>query len=828
MFDNVKKGMSEANIQSGFMEAITKKNILGDDYKAVSSPNRSDPSDASRQKPDAGVYPTSTAPTDERTHWATKRLSIEFKKEPTQDDPFDDDKDDKDKDKDNVDNDDPFNLFEATALKRQANRGQIIHSASEIFLRQHRCFLYSVIVLGTSARIIRWDRSGALVTTKFNYKEEPETICEFLWYFGRMSSKDQGYDPSVVPVTKGSDDYNLMDTKATEELPRDKDGNENVREYVRKYFERSLVDGWQRYKVEVPLNEDNEETYAKVYGRGAGNFPTTNADEKTGTFLICKPHFSAFGFVGRGTRGYVAIDCATRDFVFLKDAWRVDMPDIEREGDVLQTLNDTGVRNIPTVLCHGDILAQRTVTQDFSHHDSESWLSQRSGQFKPHRHYRLVEKEVGQALEDFCGSRDLVLIVVDCLYAHSDAVEKAGILHRDISAGNLLMIKEKRRDGVIQYRGLLNDWELSKKIPVVDPPEDGPRSTARQPDRTGTWLFLSAASLNDKYKQMVLQDDLESFFHVLLYMAIRYLPSNCPDVENFIERFFEGAGITAGEYVCGEAKMSAMENGVIRINAARQQLRFYLPDEDSSNDTASPPDLPAYATAFSHETIRVRLAHPINDIFSTLLLWFSAYYEERRLEEEGRMCNENPFDVSTVQNSSTAEADDGYDSDPEVLDTDSDSETNEAKLPAEANLQHTKFAKKLSSHKFMKQLLRIVRKKLPNDDKVDVRAAQAEISTRRDHVVIPARPARTQGSSKRDYPEPGPEVDVPPLKRLRTSQAELLFPGIELPFSGSRHPAQPSGSNVAPSSLTRGVYTKAGPSKNRGSTRGSKGYSGRG
>ncbi|KAH9949651.1 hypothetical protein B0H21DRAFT_819824 [Amylocystis lapponica] len=785
MFNNIKNDESEENIQRKFMRAITKKNILGDDYKAVSSFNRGDPSDASKQKPDAGVYPTSVAPTYNRTIWATIRLSIEFKKETTQDDPFDDD--------------DPLNSFEATALKRKANRGQIIHSASEIFLRQHRCFLYSVIILGTSARIIRWDRSGALVTTKFDYKKQPQAICEFLWYFGRMSAEDQGYDPSVVPVTK--EEYNLMDTKAKEELPRDENNNENVREYVRKYFKRSLADGWQRYKVEVPLNEDNEETYAKIYGHGAGNGATASTGEKkTGTFLICQPHFSAFGVVGRGTRGYVAIDCSTRDFVFLKDAWRVDLPDTEREGDVLQTLNDKG----------------RTVTQDFSLHKTDpSRRLLKPDRFKPHCHYRLVEKEVGQALEEFWHSRDLVAVVLDCLFAHSDAVEKAGILHRDISVGNMLMIKEMSLEG-IQHRGLLNDWELSKKIPV------------------GTWLFLSAASLNDKYKQMVLQDDLESFFHVLLYMAIQHLPSNCPDVDKFIESFFEGASITDGEYTCGEAKMSAMENGVIRINTARELLKFYMPVEGVSNDTAGPssgppgpsiyrmdrPDgLPNHAAAILCRTKRIE--HFINVIFTTLLSWFSAYYEERRRILEATR-DDNPFLVPTVQSTSNSR----YIADPKILNAKTIAAT---KPVTEANLKDTKLAEALSEHMPMIQRLWFAGSVLPDNDEVDVRAAQAKTVTRRDHVVVPAAPASTRSSSKHDSPDPEREADAPSPKRPRISQVgRLLASGIKRPLSGPRRPTQASGSSAAPSRGTRGGYKKAGPSKSRGSTGGSKGYSGRG
>jgi RIO-like serine/threonine protein kinase len=40
--------------------------------------------------------------------------------------------------------------------------------------------------------------------------------------------------------------------------------------------------------------------------------------------------------------------------------------------------------------------------------------------------------------------------------AHKEALEKAGILHRDISVGNILI--------TVDGRGLLIDWDLCKRV----------------------------------------------------------------------------------------------------------------------------------------------------------------------------------------------------------------------------------------------------------------------------------------------------------------------------------------------------------------------------
>ncbi|KAH9942012.1 hypothetical protein B0H21DRAFT_793702, partial [Amylocystis lapponica] len=522
---------TKADIQSRFINHVMKFKLLGDDYNMMSSPNGSDPPG---QKPDAGVYPKLRLPEGWRSEWATTRMSIEFKRR-TDQDPFDD-------------THWPEGV-QSVAQEREANRGLTIRSATEIFLRQHRCFMFSLVIFNKFARIIRWDRSGALVTERFNYTLEPNKMCEFLWRFGRMSAAQQGCDPSVVEVEEGSPDYVLMQDKAKPPPPPRRNEGENIEDYKkrneikniedykREYFVRSLASGWLRYKT--PLH--------------------TSHQKKTRSFLICKPYYFDYGDIGRGTRGYVAIDCDTEQFVWLKDVWRVDLPGMEKEGDILKKLNDRNVRNIPTVVCHGDILGQRTVTQDYT--DTGEDDPDTMGALKAHCHYRLVEYEIGQALEEFLDGYDLVSVIVDCLIAHHDAY-KIGILHRDISAGNILIITTIEGGEACQH-GLLNDWELAKELPNPDTPEA--QISARQPNRTGTWLFLSAASLQDKYKEIVLQDDLESFFHVLLYNAIQYLRSNCRDVRTFIQRFFEAAMIENGEYICGSAKRTAMKWGEIEL-----------------------------------------------------------------------------------------------------------------------------------------------------------------------------------------------------------------------------------------------------------------------
>ncbi|KAI0326083.1 hypothetical protein GY45DRAFT_158626 [Cubamyces sp. BRFM 1775] len=65
--------------------------------------------------------------------------------------------------------------------------GSHIAFATEVFARQHRVFLYTISVAGSSARFFRWDRSRCVVTEAFDIHEQPEAFADFLWRFSKLS-----------------------------------------------------------------------------------------------------------------------------------------------------------------------------------------------------------------------------------------------------------------------------------------------------------------------------------------------------------------------------------------------------------------------------------------------------------------------------------------------------------------------------------------------------------------------------------------------------------------------------------------------------------------
>ncbi|KAI0631757.1 hypothetical protein C8Q77DRAFT_158188 [Trametes polyzona] len=619
--------LNEKELSSRFIKAI--ETVVPDLLKLSESQDKPDKGDLSGQKIDAAFFRPDSLPTDGRPHWADQMVAVEFKTHDKQNDPFDDQGED---------------TVEGDSNGRREVRGQLIEYAEQVFKYQHRTALFMLLVMGRRFRFLRWDRSGTIVTPSIDYYVQPQVLCEMLWRMAHLTEVQLGCDPSATRLCRTDADYITMNVIAlpvaddldhTEyaEYPDTKDYR--VFRYVRAMFSHSIQGNWPRYRLEV------------------------FQDGKKFLFLVGKPVYHTAGMAGRGTQGFVAYDLQRKRFVWLKDAWRAHYDFVDQEGTILMQLNNTKdaegnpspVANVPTVVCHGDVRGQTTRTPEFwemkndatsaqdisssrstnptqaslsgSSRDEEASASTKgkkrsraeaekttpdldSCPLRRHMHYRLVVEEVAMPLRDFKGGFQLLTIILDCILAHEDAVNKAKIMHRDISGGNILIFPRALSFGNsgkkhVAWRGLLADWELSKPIGGVHD------DRARQPERTGTWQYMSVAILLDHSKVVEISDELESFFHVLLYYALRYLRSNCLQVGSFIETFFD-ADFTDpnGKRCCGPVKMGIM--------TGTQPL------------TISP---------ISKEPIKFA-SKPLNEMFEELLTAFRSHYIVRDYEAQNR------------------------------------------------------------------------------------------------------------------------------------------------------------------------------------------------
>lgn len=117
---------------------------------------------------------------------------------------------------------------------------------------------------------------------------------------------------------------------------------------------------------------------------------------------------------------------------------------------------------------------------------------------------------------------------------------------------------------------------------------------------------MSALALNKPEKPITITDELESFFHVLLYIAIRFLPHNCAErnVGKLLYAYFDDFEDTDKGYGCGMAKLSSMRRGFVT----------FVQDGDE--------EILTFGWQEGGETV----THPINYIFLEILVWLKAHY----------------------------------------------------------------------------------------------------------------------------------------------------------------------------------------------------------
>ncbi|KAF9803906.1 hypothetical protein IEO21_09522 [Rhodonia placenta] len=489
-------------------------------------------------------------------------------------------------------------------IHRQAAVGQLADYAARILQHQHRLFFFMIAITRTEARLMRWDRAGAIVTQPLDLKDpdQADKLLTFVYRLSMAKPEQRGCDPVQHETKKEID---LM-REAKDSIPED--------DYRLKRLNVAMAEGWPVYKV--LCREDN------VVSVDAWRTASTNIDSASSTvspssspvantgslsedpdpsgpgtwtartaskpraasklrnrstvhyrcFLVCKHDFSNTSPIGRGTRGYLAYDMKTGKFVYLKDSWRVSTGHSEIK--VYQHLHEHGVENIATPICGGDVVhtdgtLHRTLAQD--HNGNAEYI-----------HCRLVVEEIGESILDYHTSKDLVAVMFGAVVAHRQAWEKAGVLHGDISAANMLMIPDPRSPipGVTK-RGILIDWDLCKFDAEL-------KHGAKQSRRSGTWQFMSALLLlRPGVKQHTVADDLESFMHVLNWICLRYHNTiHDQDLQGHVLCIFSGI---PSAHLSEVSALKDLLNNLARLCKAQYNATDLTPYAGLVPDNASAP-----------------------------------------------------------------------------------------------------------------------------------------------------------------------------------------------------------------------------------------------
>ncbi|THG93868.1 hypothetical protein EW026_g7482, partial [Hermanssonia centrifuga] len=179
-FSNVLRGTSNADMYDSLISAIKKSKICPSMiFRKLSDITQED----FTLRPDlAGFNATDGEPSGNATCWSIIQLCIDNCTEDAFDAAYDP------------------NDRESLRVSQEDNTkslGQMIHYAREQMSHQHRVFMFSLHIVHDSARIIRWDRMGAIVTEAFNFVLQPQILAEFLFRFNLLGPEGRGFDSSA-------------------------------------------------------------------------------------------------------------------------------------------------------------------------------------------------------------------------------------------------------------------------------------------------------------------------------------------------------------------------------------------------------------------------------------------------------------------------------------------------------------------------------------------------------------------------------------------------------------------------------------------------------
>ena len=310
-------------------------------------------------QPDCSVY-DAKSPYNNRLNSSLVECLIEFKMG-SDSDPFVQDVPGKSSTVDTVQN-----LFMNSSSSSHKTAGQTAY-ATWILSTQYRTHLFLILIFKKHARIIRWDRGGAVVTAPISHSEIH--ILDFLMLFKDASPQARGRDITVEHANK-------EDKAKAQELEELTNARSLLCLFIPDHSSPSCQPS--RYIVESPCS---------------------------------RPDIPA----GRWTQTSIAYDVERKKRVLLKDSWRVLLDDISPEGEIYSHLHSQSVPYIPHCYRAGDISNELYHTSRTHEFNPEPGLPYHSPHLVPHRHYRLVLDTIGRPLETFSRSWELVNTVYDAL-----------------------------------------------------------------------------------------------------------------------------------------------------------------------------------------------------------------------------------------------------------------------------------------------------------------------------------------------------------------------------------------------------------------------------
>lgn len=374
-------------------------------------------------------------------------------------------------------------------LEHERTLIQLAKSARNIMLAQGRLYAFTIGIYGHTARIFRFDHAGAVCSPSFNYIEHPDILRNFMWRFTHPIDKAcrfLGDDPSIV-----------LGTRADRALARAFAGKHDPS------FQRTPESQKAVRRLTMSDEKGNKRKYllykllfvnTGLFSRASTIWEAAEVDEKwsktIGEPVVIKEAWRQFI---RPSEIHNYEDMQEAVSVAAEDA-ALSLSHIAQfeHGD------DLGLRETKKLFQDGH--ATSTVTQApfsgesvddldedemnkfrfpaaevFGHRTVSASCRKTGGPQLDRGHIRLVLTSVGKPITDFDSTYEMVtalrdaiigtsvgvpvlsmLLTPHCPAGHEQAY-KAGMIHRDVSGGNVMIMKKK--DG--SPGGFIHDFDFS-------------------------------------------------------------------------------------------------------------------------------------------------------------------------------------------------------------------------------------------------------------------------------------------------------------------------------------------------------------------------------
>ncbi|KAJ7637519.1 hypothetical protein B0H17DRAFT_1106757 [Mycena rosella] len=349
------------------------------------------------------------------------------------------------------------------------------------------------------ARLFRFDRSGFKVSTAFDWKTDDTVFPTFLWRL---------YNPTRRNRTDPIRMYGEDDT------------------FHYSFSDATVHSLWVQA---VRFSTDDA-------------VPPKRASNPVRCFTIGIPLATSDGLFSRATLVYRVIveDDADSDnpvVYALKDAWRqaCRRPEVDFYDVIARYCKDNNVVDDEMAKCHGSLdLSVEAPGYDHDLHKTHSTASNRD-ELERH-HMRSLLTPVGVPLNTFQSTKDFARALQTAIIHHKIAHD-AGVLHRDVSEGNILF-----QEIGTTSKAFLVDWDYAQFTQIGLENFNrwfGDRKAANEgyetiekslKDLTVWDLSFLGHRINERpYGGHAIWHDLESFYWLFIWCILRYTPHTHAD-----------------------------------------------------------------------------------------------------------------------------------------------------------------------------------------------------------------------------------------------------------------------------------------------------------